>query len=96
MFVIAPQHRIDEGLIALAFGPEPPQDISIKTQGDLFLGLGQAHGDGVLPTGVGPGRFGIGMTAAHGLGVAHAQIGFVLATLAHGFKLLRRIASGIP
>jgi len=93
MFVITPQHRIDEGLIALAFSPKPPQNVPIKAQGDLFLGLGQAHSDGILPTGVGRGRFGVGIAAAHGLFIAHAQIGFVLATLTHGFKLLRRIAS---
>ena len=95
MFVIAPEHGIDEGLISFASGPEPPNHIPVKAQGDLFLGLGKSYGDSVLPTGIGLGSLGISMAAAHSLVMAHAHISLILATRPHGLKLCRRIADGI-
>ena len=95
MFVIASENGIDEGLIPFASGPEPPNHIPVQAQGDLLLGFWKSYGDGVLPTGIGRGCFGIGMAAAHGLFMAHAHIGLILATRPHGLKLRRRIADGI-
>src|ERR1700676_2671131 len=38
------EHVIHEGLVALAVGPEPLQDIVVMTQADLLHYLGFSHG----------------------------------------------------
>src|SRR5215831_12979095 len=92
MLIITPQHGVNKRLIAFALGgAKPRQHILVQPKGNLLLRFREFYRHGLFPPRNGQGGFRVGMTALHGLVLAHLPVRLPFATLALGLKLFRRI-----